>query len=904
MDCEAIRCNSEIERTLLTKQIIKMSEFSKKVGEFYKWIIILLIGLVVGVMVAGVLVLNRSDAGIEAKEKTFILKKESGYVKNMDKLLADLLLIQDESVDTIKTVDDLNRRYKAFTFSLPFAGDIELNSESSFVHTSDIRLEDIDPTFIVDEKNRDFFYNSNLQSLLEKQRTDKSINCFKICFVKDDGQLRIRSITLSPSLFRVEHEKKVWNGTIMATDNQLFPESEYCFLSWGNDIVPIKHCESEGNRNVIFTADLSTHSFFTVQNDTQAPINPVKLSMGAYNRRVNCIVLHINDESGRIGTAFIKYVDSTTLLVKADERIRCVFYVIGNQAKRVNPTTAACNYDSIDFSRDLKVVFYNKNNKKLSEMMLSHKNPIFMMSCPIRNNKGLSRYIVDASLTDRFMQQVVHGAYSMLADNDINESVQLTLDPYLSKWLEEEMKVYINSLRSDFRARSIGRDDDRWEMSVTVLDMRTGDVIAMPYYRTEDEKLPRGVAMSRKNPALTRRYIGSTFKPLLTLSAVQTVPELLNLNTVGRRYYNYKGKDTAYMFGALVAPWATSSGNHWMGRQSIETFLAASCDVYPVALTILAMNNGQWPGTAGEEDIFNTDHRLRFKSEEFVVTSRPFIKNLDALYDLYSYDASENSTDPIGKMDSYIWRNIPGWDKLSEDQSQSVDVVTPDATVMDYGNFYEKTDVRGNLVPWVLGQGSNSWSCLKLAEAWCRMLTKRRVRASIAASKATKADLIALSPQDDIDRSGLWNSFLDKLSAAQSLAEYNMLSPMYKVLDTLNNNMQLTNKDSLVLFSKTGTPNQYSREEYLHMGHSKLQYDIGLYCMGLMSRGAFDSVKNNQEGDGVMCVIRITRISTKKDPARVTGLWSTDARNFFSNNLQRFQEFYWLTRNHFWRTSN
>lgn len=876
-----------------------MQNFSGKIGKNYKYTTLLLVLIVIMVVSAGFLWLFQSSSGKEAKKETYTLSKDSEGVKKTNKLLADLLLIEDSTVREIRNVNDLNRRYKALTFDLPFADDIEFGS-SSFVHTSDIRLTDIDPSMITDEKDRDHFYNSNLQSLLEKQKSDNGINFFRIRFKKEDGQIRIRDIKLITSLFQVHLDKNKWQGSIVATDYGLFPENEFCFLSWGQNILPIKQC-TESGRTRYFTADLSRHEFY---KSNTTPLSMVDLSMNDYNSSIREIGLFIDDNQERIGTVTLEYIDSTTLLVKTDNQLRCVFYAIGGGPSYINPTSAGSNYDTVNFSRDLKIAFYDRTNKKVAEMMLLHKNPIYTMSCPIRNNQGFARYTIDASLTDKFTQQVVRGASNMLADNEIDSTMQLSLDPYLSKWLEEEIKQYVDSLRSSFTNQRIGNTDDRWEMSVTVVDLRTGGIIAMPFYRNEDEKLPFEVALSRKNPALTRRYIGSTFKPLLTLAAIQAEPELINLNTVSNRIYGLNGDD-AEMFGFPVKYWGSQS--HWKGRSSIENFLAASCDVYPVAMTVLALNGNRPPRHNENSEIFTArgdNGYLGYYSEReigrFHWNNLELMKILSKLYDINSYSENENEDDDRYRMERYIWRNIPGWDLLNEDQTHSVDIVSPDLTVMHYESFDEPPyTVSSNIRPWVLGQGSNTWSCLKLAEAWSRMLTKRKIKACITTLKNTEPEVIIIPTERNINRDALWNMFLDKLYAAQSISA-DLLTPMFNAVQNLNNEMHRTGDERLMLFSKTGTPENYDWQEYLTIRNTKLRYDVGLYCMGLMTRGAYNFVKGEStEGarDGIMCVIRITRITTKKD--KENGLWSYHARDFFSKDSQRLKEFYWLTKTHF-----
>jgi hypothetical protein len=192
-------------------------------------------------------------------------------------------------------------------------------------------------------------------------------------------------------------------------------------------------------------------------------------------------------------------------------------------------------------------------------------------------------------------------------------------------------------------------------------------------------------------------------------------------------------------------------------------------------------------------------------------------------------------------------------------------------------------------VPWVLGQGTNEWNCVKLAEAWTRMLTKREVRASFIDKPGTIPSLVErLKTKDNANPNEVWNRFLDELLYAQTHSP-GLLTPMDNAVKSLGHD--------LVLFSKTGTPNNYDRPEWKTLDGRRHWLDVGLYCMGLMPSDSYQKVREGGPAKGLMCVIRITRI-TRQKPSD-DGVSSTHARNFFSANKRRLQKFYEMTRRYY-----
>ena len=324
----------------------------------------------------------------------------------------------------------------------------------------------------------------------------------------------------------------------------------------------------------------------------------------------------------------------------------------------------------------------------------------------------------------------------------------------------------------------------------------------------------------------------------------------------------------------------------------MRKFFTISDDVYPVALVARALNYGQ---PSGSPFSFRNHEVHLDNNNAFTWSGSRFIHTLDHLYSIPG--PKDYETHDSLQMEYYTWDNL----RLNPADRFCLDNVSPEPTLFDYDKFaYPGATLYNELSTWVLGQGTNDWNSLKLAEAWTRMLTKRKVKASLLR--------IDGQPQMEDLATGYdnqaWNAVLQALREAQSSRDKRLLWPMDDAVRHLNAQEHIN--DTLLLFSKTGTPDNYTRTEWMSVKGGPRWLDIGLYCMALMPSSAYRSVRANQGGRGLMCVIRVTRIVNGKHK-RVTkngsenndnGIQSTDARNFFSGNENRLRRFYLLTKSY------
>ena len=163
----------------------------------------------------------------------------------------------------------------------------------------------------------------------------------------------------------------------------------------------------------------------------------------------------------------------------------------------------------------------------------------------------------------------------------------------------------------------------------------------------------------------------------------------------------------------------------------------------------------------------------------------------------------------------------------------------------------------------------------------------------IAEDKASRQSVLG---EDQLDEA--WDEFLAAFRKAQSYdGSGATLSPMNTKVNAMNTSLGLSAQDRLVLLSKTGTPDQYAKIEYLDLSGKTKWYDVGQYAFALMPQSSFDAVKERKDASGIVCVVRVTRYYTGKDAGN--GLWATDARNFFSTSTGRLEKFYHMTKKYY-----
>ncbi len=867
-----------------------------------------------------------TDLGRVSKENIYDptrnVAEDEGFVGKSNRLLQTLLSITDSTVEAT-CLDSLNKRYPALEFALPYG-----EEHKEYIEASDLRLVAIHPEYIEEESLRRFYFNSRLPQLLQQQDEQKGETFFRFVCKGVKGKrrgtrpLEILSITVIPTMFKVALSKNPWTGTILGAENCLFSPRNAVFLSYGNAVLPLRDEQRLNRENPVFVhAIMSSGKLLMDQKDIDYYQYYQQVFQSDALHSVNIGLRQVPGEKDQ--AVFRVCYAHDSLLISHNMQIT----VVGNGRSKTfsKPVLGSDRPTVVPFQDGMKLLVYDQQSRKLGEFILQRHDPSNVLSCLVQSSTGTSRFTIAESQTDLFTQQMLRGLSRHLSNRDNIQEVRLSLDPLLSRELEKDVTGYLHQLISDInKQKPANQQKEQYDMSVTVMDMATGEVLASPFYTTlfDHDDFPEILRMTTRNSALSRRSIGSVFKPMTALAAVQTTPSLLDMDTQNPHRYmapadwNERTPKVKF-FERNTYAWAKKSASHWNGCD-FTTFLSRSDDVYPVALTALAMTNEAIDGKTvttlpltGGKNLFETgkNDMLKFKSANDThhtdVRDNYFTDWLSYLYNT-SYENDDVT-------DLYLFdRLLKGTDIDAEQRSFGLEEVSPELTSLRMDRFYEGDDFKSRLVPWVLGQGDNLWNCIKVAEAWCRMIGKHDVRASFIRHLPTDTipSLIregAVYPSSTIglrnihDINQTWNIFLDKLHQAQSGGT--LLSPMHRQVVSMNQDAH----SHLMLFSKTGTPDAYLRYEFPLLGGNSRFVDVGMFTFALVDEQQYNrNIIPGRQGKGIVCVIRVTRsyecnrCRSGRQCAACEAFWglkSEHARDFFASpGTHRLRKFYEMTK--------
>ena len=909
-------------------------DFNRNWNKGLRWFLVVglpILGVALALVISIPSLKERINSINRIPDNLVMTPPEDGFVKKANDFIKYLLTepsLQNPSNSNKSTLSELNHRYKALEFALPY-------DEDAIASREDIRLVRIYPDSIHDEKLLEFYYNSNLPLLLARQQQQLDNKFFTIATNATDP-IEIKSIQVIKSMFRVALKKDPWSGNIHVAENSLFENKDCIWLTFGKTTIPLLIATRQATSVSLF-ADLQK-GIIKDRLYNHEPIDYYSYYQNAFfGNSININIVKGTEPKGSLQIRYGRQLQGEDTLkvitLQPDPMphspmdIQCVVYAKGRTPKTIELSQHfKRNATNVPFVDGMKlIVWKTQEHEKLAEFTFSEKDHSLLLSSLVKSNEGLRRYYIDETETDMFTQQILHALSSNLSNSEFSDNIQLSIDPKLSRAFESEIKNYIDSLKNHI----VKEPHEKWDISLTIMDIATGQIIASPFYTEYNQNLTNRLAYTRKNTALVRRSIGSTFKPLLTLAAVLTKPSLLRLNTSGKYHLLKEESNKAIFFNQKTSAWALN-GN-WAGGTDMKSFLSKSDDIYPVALAALClngypsdnMNNIQdiGPQMGRRESLFRSSNsnknHITFKSwsdDGNKPRQMELFRMLDALYDLDAY--SEDYTDSL-RMYNYLWQNLHA--KLNTKESFGLDEIIPDATIMNYTDFIssdgEVKTLRGNLVPWVLGQGNNQWNCVKMAEAWSRMLGMKRVKASLVVPDdiASSTDSLSLPSQllDEVRRlkndlnlnvsrkslRDTWNSFLDIYHQAQNGGTLKALNTeMGKLNQFLHSHHILDNNDSIYQFAKTGTPNEYQgRHEIRPLKGEPYYVDIGMFCVGFMKKSVFEEMKNGGDGHGVVCILRITRTYPKAGSSN--GLWGSNAEDFF--NKRRLVKLYNMTSKFF-----
>jgi hypothetical protein len=865
---------------------------------------------------------------------TPIDKEGKGFIGKADALFAKLLSENTVKDVNAKSLQDLNKKYPAFEFDVP-------DSLNSDLNIYDIRLVGINEEYIKDETDKTFYESSDLRNLLKQQRKNKDKAIFRIGIKKENGILTVNSIKMIRDLHKIKFSSHIWEGNILAQFYNPIDTSNSRFLIYGSSVLPVRLQEGPLNTNSeidpysVFLLDDNKHGkgLFWQENKEFVEFDLYQHYNKHYKSN-SCFWLEFETEETVNNQSMIMQVLRDSLIFDFDASLTVTCIANKTQKKFIAEASAHEGRRIFNYSPDcenVRIIVENNTGHKLAEFQIARENPLKKLAYVIETNKGKTRKQIDPKYTDVFTQQVVDVFLKNVNEKIVPDSVALSIDPFLSQALEKELELYGKTMIPDGGLAN----NEHFEISMCVINTATGEILTAPYYNYTKSPLTQERKMTKRNPNMIRRYIGSCFKPIMALASTQLYPQLIDLitgtgsgrtqqpDTTGKKYrkngveYNYyQTKILGCPFYNTFCTTTEDYRTHYTRSRNMETFLASSNDVYPVVLAMYSFTkfpdfNPLTNATTNLKKYIENENRKNSSSIsllapngthntmnacDFDIHKSDFAKVLSRLYSIKSEAViNTDSIDPVPAR--YLLRYL--------NDSISFDEISPDYTNMNYYNW-NKTDkqtFRGEVVPWVLGQGTNEWSPLKLAESWARMVTKFPLRLSYIHNE-NPADIyegnILFRQTDSIlsrkggDRFDTWNTFLDKFKAAQSNTEVgslNSLIAMYNAVQRINIAQRREGDNRLIVLGKTGTPDDYERGDWEHFDISgKIKYDIGLYSFSIMTEGQYKQLKNNETNPsksvptaGITAVIRIVH-SCQKGNHTIDNINSSNARNFLDQN--------------------
>lgn len=405
-------------------------------------------------------------------------------------------------------------------------------------------------------------------------------------------------------------------------------------------------------------------------------------------------------------------------------------------------------------------------------------------------------------------------------------NVQLSIDRALHGGVS---RIFLHAVREFDRNRSAIRGISQEPASVCIINALNGDVLAMPSYPAESDleelrKRARTQNQSGITEARLRRLsvnqnlplipIGSTTKPLFASAVWDVHPDFSKLVIV-----EPTGGRSEVLGYRLAAPYGTD-GRH--GRVDANGFLRMSSNDYTMHLGLLILAQGVTVNNAGSPvyptgrvnlaDFFRNDTIPGGLSE----SSTQVFPKMRECYDVglvveAAHDpATEWETDFIAPMLQQLGlpkevtakgpvRNDAELKQLREIFYNSFSTVLPKKANLDLPSV---STVRGRYASMLLGSGSNRWSNFKLAEAYARLGTGKKVVARLTVDPQKPVTL------DSFPDLPLERPTLAKVHAGmQQCAEGGDLSTAARISSSIRQAREHFAAKGLALFAiaKTGT---------------------------------------------------------------------------------------------------
>lgn len=810
------------------------------------------------------------------------MKEENkGLYGKIDYALAEALKGKEYRAD--KLTDTIYMRGSKLQFYVP-------NTDEYIVDVREIRLIG----FIPDSTEMEFFHNSNFKFYLQKQNENRDKAYFKIEWHKEAYPPRIKSIKIDNTLGDVSLLNNDWKGQIFLEDPFSKMDSNVVYLIKDNMPVPL------------FTSN------FPIAEFKGAPTKfiPIKIAewkpnkVHEYQQRYDSLNKAIPSSSKVLRVEYndnnwIEFLNKGDSIYITNGTQDTIF--IGNGDKPKNIIEKQVN--GYPFPRSFENVV-KLEIKSTKQYIYLSKTPFNIASKLVNNGFAGKRTPINEEYYDLFTRQELVQLESNLDTK--SQDITLTNNIILSKLLEDGIRNYIET---NLKSQSINNKDE-FQMSICLMDISTGEVIAAPYYSNYFPDKKAVAETEIKNFNLVRHHIGSTFKPLLAFAAAAKYPSLAQFSLTNIE----ENTDKCCLIGYKVPHYGKGNPLFWntYNSKSRINFLGHSHDNYPIALTILALTENfrntadvkvfnllnankldhkqinDIPKLLGNGELYRIPNDFKFNKSKLGESS---FANL--FYNLYDIEMQSRDKDDWSlTADTMSWRYLKGntlklYSLYPDKLNLQLDLIN---NFIDFENF-------------VLGQGNNFWNNVKLAEAYSRLLSKKTIKATFLKRNEEFPDLFKDNMFNHIstfefsrtkqEMENAWTLFMEdwREAVAQTKNTTNKGGTLHEAYIKFKNSFNDVNDFAKYHFyCKTGTPqvmdvnahSKISKEDGITYLSETLWRNEGVFVFGITN-------KNEQNPKGIVGVIYIKQISDKKPTNRIEG---ATARDFLTVDIFKKIMFY------------
>lgn len=403
---------------------------------------------------------------------------------------------------------------------------------------------------------------------------------------------------------------------------------------------------------------------------------------------------------------------------------------------------------------------------------------------------------------DLGLDSFARAAEAAMADGDAPK-IQLTIDSGLQAVAQTALEDRAERLRAGGPAFPAG---------VTLMDARTGEVLALGTYPRDRTQLgPRQAASLQPDPLIERNHnftrmpVGSVAKAPISLAILQANPALATLRIAPAqvRELSTDRKKTKRSFRELLGvDLGMDIEDHVAiaGGIDFEHYLSQSSNKYAAALMLLGLGEGGNP-VAGSSETWELGGRTR--------TSPPALNALRGaqagpfgliprlrhdsaaswprqLPILFGVRAEGDASGDAAAFDSGIWG------RKGLERAERFAAASPE--IEDFG-LSDISEIGPDYIMTILGGSRGRWTTVKMAEVFSRIVTRRPVRSQLVAGARPT---IAGSPALPI-RTEAWIPVMNGLRHVAidgTGARLGAVAP-----DPVEEGLEVR------IFAKTGTPN-------------------------------------------------------------------------------------------------